>query len=384
VDNSGERGMVSLADFIAEQMQEILEDWEIFAKRTDISGRMSPVDLRNDAQKMLQQIAADMRTAQSSTQQQLKSEGLAPRSAEQSSAEQHGLQRFEHGFDMDAMVSEYRALRATVIRRWAAASCIPMELAMQELVRFNEGLDQAIAESIGQFTRRVDEARDLFLATLGHDVRTPLNAIIFAAEAMARDPTSPEKWKGQAARIARNADLIGRMANDLLDLTRTRMGGTIPLDCARTDLAQLATNVVDDVRPAYAGCRVECTVEGDAAVQGDAGRLGQVIMNLVSNSLEHGDGRQPVQIAIRGDPDDVCLNVHNSGKAIAPEALEHLFEPWHRSGDTTRRSVGLGLYIVAQIVAAHDGTIRVESSESGTTVSVTLPRNGPTHDGARI
>jgi signal transduction histidine kinase len=371
--------MNSLADFITENLDDILADWDAFAQVAAGSANMSVSELRDAAEEMLRYIASDMRTQQSAAEQRRKSEGKAPRREQQSSAEGHGLQRFKHGFDMNTMVSEYRALRATVIRRWAEKNTTPMEAAMQELVRFNEGMDQAVTESIAQFTSEVDQARDLFLATLGHDLRTPLSAIVMTAETLANDPASSEKLKTQAARIVRSARTLGHIADDLLDFTRTRMGGRLPLSCSFVDFAAITESVVDELRPTYPGSAIECSVEGDTVMRADAVRIGQVVTNLVSNALEHGETSRPVQIAVSGTEDEVNLTVNNAGKAIPASELPGLFQPWYRGSDTgTTRNRGLGLYIVREIVKAHGGTIAVNSSDdTGTTFTASFRRHGP-------
>ena len=372
--------MNSLSDFILENLEDILADWEQFARGLTFSGNMSPSDLRDDAERMLRYIASDMSTPQTEAQQRHKSEGKAPHSEQQSSAEDHGVQRFKHGLDMNNMVSEYRALRATVIRRWAQNNAVPMEAAMQQLVRFNEGIDQAITESVGQFTDEVDEARDLFLATLGHDLRTPLNAIVLTAEAMANDAAASEKVKGHAARIVRNGHVMARIANDLLDFTRTRMGARLPLTLSSIDLAATTRKVIDELGPAFPNSVIELSVEGDTTMQGDAARIGQLVTNLLNNALEHGIRGGPVQAHVFGTDEEVGVSVKNLGKSIASADLGDLFQPWRRGSDTgTARNMGLGLYIVREIVNAHGARIAVDSSDdAGTTFTALFKRRGST------
>lgn len=370
--------MESLAAFIRDNLEAILADWESFA-RTIGPRSMSVSDLRDDAERMLRFIAADMGTAQTMSEQRTKSEGHAlpgPGGAD-SAAHDHGRQRFAHGFNMNDMVSEYRALRATVIRLWAQKNVTPMQAGMQELVRFNEAIDQTITESIARYTSELDKSRDLFLAALGHDLRTPLGAIVITAEALVRDPSETTRQRG--ARILRSGRMLANMANDLLDFTRTRMGGKLSLQIGDAQVEHIANGVIEQLRPAYADRTMMLVVDGDTSAQVDAARISQALMNLVLNALQHGDARQPVEISARGRPGEVQIAVHNAGEPIPADRLVHLFEPWTRGDGPGRQNSGLGLYIAREIAQAHGGHISVTfSSQAGTTFTIALPRSTPT------
>jgi len=249
-----------------------------------------------------------------------------------------------------------------------------MAAAMQQLVRFNEGLDQAITESIARYTDELEKSRDLFLAALGHDVRTPLAAISITAETLLRDPSDANRDRG--ARILRSTRILGSIANDLLDFTRTRMGGEVPLQVAPMDARDVTEGVLKELSQAYPERRVALHASGDSTLDGDPARIAQALTNLVLNALQHGSADGAVAVEIGSTADALTIAVRNGGESIPAERLEHLFQPWMRPhGSPHTGNSGLGLYIVRQIVHAHDGTIKVQSSaKEGTTFTLHLPR----------
>ena len=172
-----------LADFILSDMQAILRQWEAFAgTRHPAGSAMTPLELRDHAKEILLAVARDISTPQTPEAQTAKSKGLAPRpiDALETAAQTHGLLRAHGGFDIKQMASEYRALRASVLRLWTDA-CQPEPPNLEDMIRFNEAIDQALAESIVFFSDKVDEARNLVLGMLGHDMRTPLQSMLLTA-----------------------------------------------------------------------------------------------------------------------------------------------------------------------------------------------------------
>jgi signal transduction histidine kinase len=178
-----------------------------------------------------------------------------------------------------------------------------------------------------------------------------------------------------AGQILNSAQRMGRMIGDLLDLTRTRLGGSIPLKRVDMDLQQLCEEILLEVHAAHPGVVVRFEASGNVTGEWDRDRLAQVVSNLLGNAIQHGGGA-PVTLAAHGDHDDVTLRVHNGGRAIPSAAQASVFEPLARgdSGDATQ-SIGLGLFIARAIVTGHGGEIRLVSSDgSGTTFEVRLPR----------
>src|SRR5688572_19566893 len=168
---------VRLADFIETNVEAILAEWVTFAETCGPAGDTLDLEgLRDHAVDMLNHIVADLRTPQTKAEQAHKSTGAADSGAddEDTAAEVHGAGRAESGFSVGEMVSEYRALRASVIRLWTKASGTLTGDSLEDLTRFNEAIDQALAESITRYTHDIDRSKEMFLAILGHDLRSPL------------------------------------------------------------------------------------------------------------------------------------------------------------------------------------------------------------------
>ncbi len=221
--------------------------------------------------------------------------------------------------------------------------------------------------------QRDAEIREQFIGILGHDLRTPLAAISMAADALA-DPETFIEPHVISAHIKRSTARMERMVRDVLDLARGRLGGGIPIVAKECDLTQVCLHVVDEVRVAHPGRAVVFEQSpGPATCCCDADRMSQVVSNLVSNAIQHGE--DPVRVRLSEGPGACVLEVSNRGTPIARDALPRLFTPWAGKRRTGSNGLGLGLYIASEIVRAHRGKIDVRSSaEAGTVFTVTWPR----------
>jgi len=216
---------------------------------------------------------------------------------------------------------------------------------------------------------------ELFTAVLGHDLRNPLSAILNSANLLER-VSKEDVVKQSATRMVSSGRRMSRMIDDMLDLTRARLGGGIPLRRQETDLSQIVVRVVQEAQVSSPDGRFETRVEGELSGYWDADRLAQVTSNLVGNAIEHGDKKDPIEVTLNCTRSDrVTLTVTNSG-VVPPEILPHLFDPFRGGQRQLGRSdgLGLGLYIVQQIVVAHRGRVDVKSDEHRTTFLVEVPR----------
>jgi signal transduction histidine kinase len=217
--------------------------------------------------------------------------------------------------------------------------------------------------------------RERFIGILGHDLRSPLTAILASAALLLRQRDLPATAVAAAKRVAGSAERMGRMISDLLDFTQARLGGGIALLRKPTDLGEVAEAVVDEVVSAHAGRIVTLDVQGDASGEFDPDRTAQLLSNLLTNALAYSPPDQPVQVELHGREKAVEITVSNAGTAIPPEEREVLFDPFRR-GRTAgeHRGLGLGLFIVEQIARAHGGEVRVESAGGRTTFRALLQR----------
>ena len=219
---------------------------------------------------------------------------------------------------------------------------------------------------------------EMFAAVLGHDLRNPLGAILTGAHLIQR-ATTQDNVRETAGRMLSSGKRMSRLIDDLLDLTRARLAGGISLKCDTVDFGALLQRVVKEQEGAVPDRRVEVTQKGDVTGDWDPDRLGQVASNLIGNAFQHGAPNQPVRVGLDGtDPDQVVMSIENDG-VIPPDILPHLFDPF-RGGQRAGRNegLGLGLYIVQQIVHAHGGRVEVHSTpETHTRFRVIVPRRVP-------
>jgi signal transduction histidine kinase len=226
--------------------------------------------------------------------------------------------------------------------------------------------------------RRNEDFREIFLGILGHELRNPLNTILFTARLMIDEAELSAGDVKSVRRLISSGDRMQRMIAQLLDLTRARLAGGIPIDRSEkeNDLVKLVMKIVDEQKGAHPGRVIQLLAEGRCTANVDADRIEQVVSNLLSNALAHGDQEQPVTVVLKSSDVDVRIAVHNHGEPIAPAFLPLLFNPFARAEKPGRSDgLGLGLYISERIVVAHGGTVEVESTwEKGTRFEVTLPR----------
>ncbi|TPG78288.1 sensor histidine kinase [Pseudomonas arsenicoxydans] len=248
------------------------------------------------------------------------------------------------------------------------------------LIRFNEAIDQALAESINSYTAAVQASRNVFLGILGHDLRTPLSAILLGADVLLRMDNLGARPTKIASRIYSSVKRASQIVGDLLDFTRSQVGLGIPVKTVEIDIGPVCERIVDESRTVYPGTEIHLNSVGRAVGYFDGDRLEQVFSNLINNAVQHGDGRDPITVTLDVSADTLSFSVHNSGQPIPEEVLPFIFNPMGRyspqasTDNGPYSSLGLGLFIADQIVGAHGGRIEVSSeSQSGTNFFVLLP-----------
>jgi signal transduction histidine kinase len=371
-----------LATFIRKNEKPIIEHWEIFARTlVPASDDMSPRNLRNHIKDMLAFIADDIGSSQTGSEQEKKSEGKKPKNTEHSAAEIHASLRQAGGFSMDQMVSEFRALRASVIRLWEAQLTEATKTDISDLTRFNESIDQAITEAISYYTKTIDHSRDLFLAVLSHDLRNPIGAMKMSAQLVLNIGALNKRQTIFVSQIVASAGRATEIINHLLDLTRARLGSGLQVIRKDMDMAFVSRQLVDEMRAMHPGRKFKLEISGETEGKWDKARIGQVFSNLLGNAVQYGFKDLPIGVTIKGDPEAVSVSVHNDGIPIPPDAVEGIFNSLTRGGGEKRgngqesTNLGLGLHITKQIVSAHGGTLGVTSSEKhGTTFTALFPR----------
>jgi len=381
---------MNLSAFISNNIDAIVDEWEVFAKTLlPVAETMSSVALRDHCREILLATVADMHTRETETERAMKAQGNAPQNVvADAAATAHGTLRHLSGFDLVQLVAEFRALRASVLALWSrrksiglAVEVLTKEAEIEQIMRFNEAIDQALAASIDSYSMAVTTSRDMFLAVLGHDLRSPLQAISMTGRLLLRPELSDAARQAAAMRIERCSTTMGLLINDLLDFTRTRLGSGIPLARTDCDLRTICTTALETIRAGNPEQRFEEQISGNLVTLADAQRLHQVLLNLLGNAVQHGDREKSISLIATGNEDGIEVQVKNFGRPIGPAALQKIFEPMVRAASSeadaneqSKSSLGLGLFIVREIVVGHGGSVTVQSSQdAGTVFTVRLP-----------
>jgi signal transduction histidine kinase len=352
--------MDAITDFLRKEKDRIIEQWEQEV-RSELPAlqRMTRPVLIDHMYELLEGLGAwiDGRPAEAQRNFEALIEG-------------HALQRLGYGVGLETLMREYSKLRYVILRELLA-----LRPPHESLILLHEGFDRAVGVAIDRYSQRREEVRTRFISILGHDLRDPLSTVKISADLLARTAELHEEDKMVIARISRACDRMQRMIAEVLDFARGHLGGGIPANPILHDMAEICRSVVDELGAAHPKRAITLEASGDLRGPFDRDRVIQAIGNLVSNGIEHGQGSIEVMAYETDDRAHVITKVTSHGKAISPDVLPRIFDPFARGGDTAvRKGLGLGLYIAHQVALAHGATIDVTSDEEATTFTVTWPR----------
>jgi signal transduction histidine kinase/CheY-like chemotaxis protein len=227
---------------------------------------------------------------------------------------------------------------------------------------------------------RANRLKDQFLATVSHELRAPLTAMVLWGGILRDDSVAPELRAKAHDAIQQSAEVQARVVGDLLDVARA-IAGKLHIDIRTVEVEQLVRGALDAITPAALAKQIVLDRRGTLVggeLLGDAVRLRQVLVNLLANAVKFSEPGGRVTIGVSRRARSITIEVEDRGRGIAPELLPHLFEPFNHAGDSSRHGeggLGLGLAIAKQLVELHRGTI-VASSDGpghGTTLTVVLP-----------
>lgn len=385
---------MTLSQFIIAQSETILREWEAFARSIWPGPEASRDVLRDHAKDMLIAVASDMESYQTDSEQSAKSKGLGgERRSDQGEASDlvdnasklHALSRLSSGFELRELVVEYRALRASVLHLWVPSLSHPGPAEIQDIIRFNEAIDQLLAESITIFAQKVDASREYFLGILGHDLRTPLSSATLLAYLLAESSSLDPSSMKMALTLRSSLDAMNHLVRDILDFTGARLGAKMEVHPKRMDLLPLCHEVLAEMRTIHPAQTFHFSApDGEINGKWDGGRLRQLLSNLMGNAVQHGFPTTPVTVTAQPVDGQVILTIHNLGPPIPADVIGVIFDPMKRhqsSGSsahsTLAGSIGLGLYIAREVAVAHGGSISVASAREDTTFTVKLPHRCP-------
>lgn len=378
-----------LAVFIQDQMELILQEWEKFARTMEpAAGPMTSTELRDHAAIMLSSIADDLNTAQSSAQGIAKSHGNDPEGSQLKAGEEHGLARLESKFTIEQLVAEYRALRSSVLRLWSEANGSSHSSEIEDIIRFNEAIDQLLASSViiyAKTTRDAMEAekrrKDQFLAMLAHELRNPLSPISAAATLLKMSKSNERIITHASGIISRQVAHMATLIDDLLDVSRVTRG-TIELTLESVDLREVIGSAVEQVLPQIESRRHVFTMPPmlqAILVDGDKKRLVQIMANLLTNAAKYTPDHGKIALKLDMHDDRVEVTVEDNGIGMDADFMPHVFDLFaqaERSSDRTSGGLGLGLALVKSLTDLHHGkvTCRSRGLGKGSQFSICLPR----------
>jgi signal transduction histidine kinase len=253
-----------------------------------------------------------------------------------------------------------------------------------DMMRFNEAIDQALAESIASYSDAVDRSRKTFLAVLAHDLRSPLSSISMGAQYLSKSEALDAQMLDMTSHIKKSAAAMKRMIKDLLEYAGSQIGKRIPVKPESVNVENVCRASLDEVGLACPDTIFEFESSGDLRGNIDPARFQQVLSNLLNNAAKHAVHDSPVTLSVNAErPETITLQVKNYGRPIPPESLQVIFDPLVQLSSNAPESdphlsagLGLGLFIAREIVEGHNGTIEASSSENeGTVFTVRIPRN---------
>lgn len=397
--------LMRLREFMSANREAILANWEKFARSiwpvelTDPAN--DPTTLRDHAAEILQASIHDMASAQSAHQQSEKSLGRGAASDSSRrvdrASDHHGMTGHAAGMGLTGVISEYRALRASVIRLWRESNPEPDLHDLDDLTRFNECIDQSLAEAVRTYTEQVrrerqalleseqaarrnaetaNRAKDVFLATLSHEMRTPLNAIVGWIAILRNDAGSAHLAEGLDV-IERDTKAQTQLMGDVLDVSRI-ISGKLRLEIGECDLVKTVTAGIDAVRSAADARNITIEVQLDPAASlalCDASRIQRIVWNLVANAIKFTSKGGKVSVTLDQERSAWRIVVSDTGRGIPAESLPYVFDRFRQVDDSTRRhfgGLGLGLSIVKHLAELHGGTVEAYSGGEGQGATFTL------------
>lgn len=291
--------------------------------------------------------------------------------------------RLKQQVSLGDVIAELLSLQRIVVQLWLDSG-MTEDWPKSDFMAFVARMDDAIRQCIDAYNERVARMRELFLGALGHDLRSPLSAVVVGAEYLLKSEKLEAEPLKVAVRIRNAAARMQGMLDDLVDFTRTRLGHRLPVTLHRMNLSAVVEQSVSEIAAVHPDTQVKTLLDGDLWGEWDESRLQRLLVNLLGNAALYGRAGTPVEVEARGTEQAVELQVRNQGDPIPADVAARIFDPLVRGlarGEDRRmrhKGMGLGLYICREVARAHHGQISVVSTDSGTAFVVTLPKQPPT------
>jgi signal transduction histidine kinase len=357
------------SDHLKQNAERIMQIWEGRA-RDEVSASMhhDSLVLQNSLPQYLNQLVDELSTKIERTPARIKADKVESTRV----GKQHGHERAGYAdYSMTQLIFEYHILRQVIFQVLEEEA----PLAVRERDIIINSIEQAVNDAATQFSKTLRDIQELFIVTLTHDLRGPINVVKMGTQLILRRLERGDTHVDVAARMISSIDRLDSMIQNLLDASRLRAGESLKLEFEECYLDRLVHDVVEDLSFTY-GERFVVVSDCDLRSYCSRKEIRRVIENLAINAVKYGTPRTPITLTLQQTETQISLTIHNEGNPIAPDAQSILFQQFRRTTSAEEQTGwGLGLFLVKSITEAHQGTIEVESAEGkGTSFIVKLPK----------
>ncbi len=363
------------SSFLKQNSQKIIEMWEVRVRAEIAASRhQSSLVLRDSLPHYLNHLADDL----SKQSERTSSEILTTRLQSVQVSIKHGQERAGYAdYSLPQLMFEYRILRQVIFQILEAEA--PLEVRERDIIIYS--LEQAVSDAATQFSQTLQDIQELFMVSLTHDLRGPLNIIKMGAQLTLPQFEAGVRQRDIVAKILVAADRLNSMIQNLLDASRLRAGYRLTVEFEECNLSSLVKDTAEDLALAYGDRFVVCS-DADIWISCSPKEMRRVIENLATNAVKYGASDTPITFVFQQTETHVSFTVHNEGQPIDPSAQSILFQQFRRSTSTDDQTGwGLGLFLAKNIVEAHHGKITVNSEAGkGTSFIVELPKHSQAQD----
>jgi signal transduction histidine kinase len=358
-----------VSDRLKLNAQKIMQVWEVRA-RSEVSASMhqDSLVLCNSLPQYLNQLVDELsteinRTPVRITEDETESTRIGKKHG-------HGRAGFAD-YSLTQLIFEYHLLRQVIFQ--VLEEEVPLDARERDIII--DSIEQAVNDAATQFSQTLRDIQELFMVTLTHDLRGPLNVVKMGTQLILHRLERGDPHMNVVVRMVSAINRMDSMIQNLLDASRLRAGQSLKFDIEECDLNQLLQEVVEDLSFAH-GERFIVVSEADVKSNCSRKQMRRVIENLAINAVKYGDPQTPITLTVQQTELHVSLTIHNEGNPIALEAQSILFQQFRRTTSAEDQTGwGLGLFLVKSIIEAHQGTIEIKSVEGeGTSFIIKLPK----------
>jgi signal transduction histidine kinase len=354
---------------LQQNAERIMQLWERRA-RNEVSASMQhdSLVLQNSLPQYLNQLVDELSNTIERTPARIEADKLESTRV----GKQHGHERAGYAdYSMTQLIFEYHILRQVIFQVLEEEA--PLGVRERDIII--DSIEQAVNDAATQFSQTLRDIQDLFIVTLTHDLRGPINVVKMGTQLILRRLERGDTHVDVAARMISSIDRLDSMIQNLLDASRLRAGQGLKLEFEECYLDRLVQDVVEDLSFTY-GERFVVVSDSDVRSYCSRKEIRRVIENLAINAVKYGTPSTPITLTLQQTETQISLTIHNEGKPIAPDAKSILFQQFRRTISAEEQTGwGLGLFLVKSIIEAHQGTIEVESAQGkGTSFIVKLPK----------